>query len=295
VLQWNTFLGSGSGDDAESIALDGNGNVYVVGSSAHTWGAPVNPYAAGYDGYAAKLNPGGALQWNTFLGGAGADSAYGIKLDPSGNVYVTGGSARTWGAPANPYTGGMDAFAAKLDNNGVRQWNTFLGSAGTDYAIGIVLDGSGNVYLAGSSAGTWGTPVIPYAGGEDGFVAQLNNGGVLQWNTFLGSVGDDSAIGIALDGSGHVYVTGSSAGTWGTPVRPYTAGLDGFAAKLNASGVRQWNTFLGSANDDYAISLARDSSGNVYAAGASGGGWGAPVNPYTGGDDAFVAKMQPGY
>ena len=293
VLQWNTFLGSASNDDAESIALDGNGNVYVAGSSAQTWGAPVNPYAAKSDGYAAKLNTAGALQWNTFLGAASADSAYGIALDGSGNVYVAGSSAGTWGAPVNPYTGGGDAFAAKLDGSGVRQWNTFLGSAGADYAIGIALDGSGNVYLAGSSAGTWGNPVIPYAGGGDAFAAKLNTGGARQWNTFLGSAGDDSAIGIALDGSGYVYVTGSSAGTWGTPVRPYAAGLDGFAAKLNASGARQWNTFLGSANDDYAIGIARDGSGNVYAAGASGGSWGAPVNSYTGGDDAFVVKMQP--
>jgi hypothetical protein len=57
--------------------------------------------------------------------------------------------------------------------------------------------------------------------------------------------------------------------------------------------VRQWNTFLGSAGDDVAISLARDGIGNVFVTGASGGSWGAPINPYAGGNDAFVAKMQP--
>lgn len=87
------------------------------------------------------------LTWNTFLGGAGTDEAYGLALDVSGNVYVSGYSTQTWGSPVTAYGGGgVDGFAAKLDSNGNLIWNTFLGGAGNDEAFGIALDATGNLY-----------------------------------------------------------------------------------------------------------------------------------------------------
>lgn len=53
------------------------------------------------------------------------------------------------------------------------QWNTFMGSASSDYGYAIAVDGSGNLYVAGYSYATWGSPVNAYAGGSDAFVAKL--------------------------------------------------------------------------------------------------------------------------
>ncbi len=170
-------------------------------------------------------------------------------------------------------------------------WNTFMGSAATDYAHGIAVDRSGSIYVTGDSNASWGTPAQPWTGGYDAFVARLNDSGALQWNTFMGAASDDIAYGIVEDGSGDFYVTGYSFASWGMPVRPYAGGFDGFVARLNDSGALQWNAFLGSASYDIAYGIALDTSGNLYVAGWSGATWGTPVNPWTGGYDAFVAKF----
>ncbi len=297
-ITWHTFLGSASDDEAEDIAVDGNGYVYVTGRSMATWGNPVRGFSGGTDVFVAKLNSSGALQWNTFLGGNGAqfsDVGYAIAVDGSGNVYVAGFTDITWESPINPYSAGYDGFAVKLNSSGVLQWNTFFGGSSNDFANAIALDGSGNVYIAGLSYGSWGSPVVAFAGSSDGFAVKLNNSGVLQWNTFMGSASSltETASGIAVDGGNNVYITGNSYGTWGSPVNAFTGNSDAFAAKLNTSGVLQWNTFMGSSGGlDFTNGIALDGHNNVYIVGYSDVSWGSPVNAFGGGDqDVFAAKL----
>jgi len=295
-LIWNTFMGSGTDDLGNGIAVDTSGNVYVTGSSNATWGTPKNAHHAGnWDAFAAKLSGSdGDLIWNTFMGSVAGDDGSGIAVDTSGNVYVTGYSQDTWGAPVNAHVGALwyEAFAAKLSgSDGDLIWNTFMGSGTDDYGKGIAVDTSGNVYVAGYSGATWGTPENPYAGNYDAFAVKLSSSGVRQWNTFMGSGTDDYGKGIAVDTSGNVYVAGYSGATWGTPENPYAGNSDAFAAKLNSSGVRQWNTFMGSGTDDYGKGIVVDTSGNVYVTGDSVATWGTPENAYAGSSDAFAVKL----
>ena len=293
VLQWNTFLGSAGYDEGPDIALDRSGNVYVAGTSDSSWGTPVNNFVAGYDAFVAKLNGSGVLQWNTFMGASDTDISAGLAVDGSGNSYLMGLSASTWGTPVKVFAGGYDVFVTKLNTDGVRQWNTFVGSDSYDLASGIGLDESGKIYVAGVSYSAWGTPVNPFGGGtQDGFVAALDGNGTRLWHTFLGSTDYDSIEDISVNGGGNVYVIGESNIAWGTPVNQYTGNRDVFVAKLNASGMLQWNTFMGSSIDDYAYGISADGGGNTYVTGESYATWGTPVNPFAGGNgDAFVAKV----
>ena len=180
-------------------------------------------------------------------------------------------------------------------------WTTFSGAGGlgvpNDYGQSIAVDASGNVYVAGMSNATWGSPVRAISSGSayDAFLAKLDSSGNLTWNTFLGGTGgDDYAYGVAVDSSGNAYVTGMSIATWGSPVRAFGGGsTDAFVAKVNSSGTLTWNTFLGGAGSDYGNSIAVDASGNVYVAGTDYGGntWGSPVRASSGGDEAFAAKL----
>ena len=291
ALTWNTFLGGSGTDYGQSVAVDGSGNVYVAGYSSATWGSPVRAYTSGTDTFAVKLNSSGSLTWNTFLGGTGSDTGQGVAVDGSGNVYVTGDSNATWGSPVRAYTSGTDTFAVKLSSSGSLTWNTFLGGSGSDSGYSIAVDGSGNVYVAGSSNATWGSPVRAYTSSIDACAVKLDSSGSLIWNTFLGGTGSDTGRGVAVDGSGNVYVTGDSSATWGSPWRAYTSGTDTFATNLNSSGSLTWTGFLGGTGTDYGQSVAVDGSGNVYVAGYSTATWGSPVRVYSSGTDAFVAKI----
>ena len=320
VLKWNTFLGSsGFVELAFSLALDSSDNVYVTGWSTWEWSG------AGSGAFVAKLNSSdGVLQWATFFERSIGSA---IAVDGGGNVYVAGQSFGSWGCtyPINctirPFTTGAhyteyDAFVAKLDSNGVLQWNTFLGGSGEDWGNAIVADDSGNIYVAGGSEAAWGAPVRPYNPGDgtasnarDAFAAKLNaSDGALQWNTFLGGGGGEGSSmiyqvfrGIAADGDGNVYVVGDSTSVWSCApvactVRAFTPNnlyekRDAYIAKLDSNGVLQWNTFLGSSSDDAGKSIAVDIIGNVYVAGTSGDTWGTPVPPFALGPDAFVAKL----
>ena len=236
ALQWNTFMGPSG---AYAIAVDGGGNVYVAGDSSVTWGSPVYPYAGGlYDAFAAKLNSSGSLQWNTFMGSdesSGSDNADAIAVDGSGGVYVVGQSDSAWGSPVNAYAGADDAFVTKLGSNGYRHWNTFMGSSSMDIGNAIAVDGSGNLYVAGYSGASWGSPLNAYTGNSEAFAAELDSSGSLQWNTFMGSALLDSRVAIAVDGSENAYVAGQSNASWGSPVSPHSGDYDVFAAKLAAA------------------------------------------------------------
>ncbi|HYJ04970.1 MAG TPA: SBBP repeat-containing protein, partial [Chthoniobacterales bacterium] len=251
TLVWNTFLGGASNDEGHGLAVDAVGNVYVTGYSLVPWGTPVSGPHGSADAFLAKLDSNGNLIWSTFIGGSGDDLAAALAIDAAGNAYVTGISAQTWGNPFSAFSGGIyDAFVAKLDSNGTLLWNTFLGEGPDDRGQAIALDGVGNIYLAGFSRASWGTPMRTHSGGPyDGFAAKLDPSGALIWNTFLGSGGTDHADAVAVDVNGNAHVLGMSNATWGSPVRAYSGGHSVFLAKLDSSGAITWNTFLGGGND----------------------------------------------
>jgi hypothetical protein len=296
ALTWNTFLG-GEGDDAGAgIVVDGYGNIFVSGDSGATWGSPVRAYSSSADPhddpFAAKLNGTGSLAWNTFLGSGWNDAGGGIAFLWSGYVFVCGTSGGSWGSPVQFHNTGREAYAAQLDDSGALLWNTFAGGAGSDEGHGIAVDGSGNVYVSGVSNAPWGSPVRPFTNDSDAFVTKLDSTGSLAWNTFLGGSGADWGKDIAVDGDGNVLVTGYSDAAWGSPVRAYGGGShDSFAAKLSASGVLTWSTFLGGTGWDESSGVVVDGDGNAYIAGFSDAAWGSPVRPYTSSRDAFVAKL----
>ncbi|MBI2837973.1 MAG: SBBP repeat-containing protein [Acidobacteria bacterium] len=298
-LLWNTFLGCVAGDTGSSVAVDTSGNTYVTGTSMGTWGAPIRAHSGVQDAFVAKFDCGGSLLWNTFLGGENVDNGIGIAVDPNGDVYVTGSSYATWGSPIRPFPVGGGAFVAKLSGGGSLVWNTFL-----EYSDGggVAVDTSGNVYVTGTSSYTWGSPIRAFSGNGDAYVAKLDGGGSLLWNTFLGSGGPDVSsgtdwgTGIACDGSGNAYVVGESRDPWGSPIQGFSGGFaDAFVAKLSVSGSLLWNTFLGGGDWDAVRGIAVDGSGNTYVAGWSRSTWGSPTRAYAGGDqDAFAAKLDTG-
>ncbi len=328
VLLWNTFLGASGTDNASGIGVSSSlGAVFVSGYSDATWGAPIRSFTAGANGYepdtfVARLNSAtGALEWNSFFGGAGTDSTAGknvLAVNPAdGRTYVTGASDAAWGSPLRAYTPGAnsyesDAFAAALNPDGSLSWLTFLGSNQSDQGFGAALDPNtgGNLVVSGESTGSWGgcsgCPINNFSDASDAFAASLDPAtGVLAWNTFQGGASYDTGTAVAIDSSGSVYMTGSSSWDWGSlpspqPIRPFTqpsipTGFDNdaFVVKLNNAGVRQWFTFLGSEYYDYGYGITVDEPNGIYVSGDSTDTWETPVIAHSGGSspDGFVARV----
>jgi hypothetical protein len=169
-------------------------------------------------------------------------------------------------------------------------WHTFHGSGALDVGYSLAVDDGGNVYVAGESDASWGTPLHPHSGGPDIVVLKYDADGALLWHTFYGSSSRDLAAGIAVEG-GHVYVTGTSSATWGTPLRPFVGYDDIVVMKLDSDGTHQWHTFLGAGTWDLGSGIAV-LAGAVYVAGTSWETWGAPVHPHgTNGWDSVVLKL----
>ncbi|MCX7854308.1 MAG: SBBP repeat-containing protein, partial [Caldilineales bacterium] len=164
------------------MAIDGSGNVYITGYSDFTWQGdgsanPLHAHSGSYDVVVVKLTSAGAYQWHTFYGSSSGDIGYGIAVDRSGKVYITGYSDATWqgdgGAnPLHAHSGSYDVVVLKLTDAGAYQWHTFYGSSSGDIGYGIAVDGSGNVYITGESDITWqgdggANPLHAHSGGRD--------------------------------------------------------------------------------------------------------------------------------
>jgi hypothetical protein len=230
-------------DVANSIAVDGAGNVYVTG---YSWGSGTD------DDYATvKYNSAGVQQWIASYNGVdnGEDYATSIAVDGSGNVYVTG----------NGQGGGIhdDYATIKYNSAGVEQWIALYNGPGNDQdgATSIAVDGSGNISVTGHSTGSgtlWDYATIKYdSAGAEQWVARYN--GLGNWY--------DGANSIVVDGFGDVYVTGYSTGSGND--------YDYATIKYNSAGVEQWVALYNGPGDDadVAYSLGLDDAGNVYVTG----------------------------
>src|SRR5579872_6189580 len=152
------------------------------------------------------------LLYSSYLGGSALDQAFGIAVDGSGAAYVTGATASTNFPTTNalqPSNAGANvAFVTKINATGsALVYSTYLGGSGTDVGIGIAVDGTGAVYVTGSTQSTNFPTQLPLqatnGGGGDAFVTKMNNAGsVLLYSTYLGGSGADQGNGIAVDGTG---------------------------------------------------------------------------------------------
>jgi len=335
-LIWGTYYGGQKNTYAVSIALDNSDNVYITGRTDFP-GCPVttgawqstfmqNGFGGGTEAYIAKFNTSGTnLLWATYYG-HGTDLGWGIAVDASNNVYITGETQSTSliataGSfeSAYPGAGSWSPFVAKFDPTGSSLvWGTYLGDASASQDLGkdIAVDLTGNVYVCGKASSFNGiTSPGCYNHNWNGamsFVLELNNtGSALLWGTYYGK---GYAQGIALDGNGNVYITGSTydTGIIATP-GAYQTTIGGsypeaaYVAKFNPglSGNSQlvWGSYYGglagaSNQYTYGNDIALDNCGNVYITGSTNDssdiatpGTFLDTLPQKNGSSSFVAKF----
>ncbi len=233
-------------DFLTDMTVDQEGNVYATGQS-------LDPVSS-YDYVTVKFDNEGVRQWVARYAGPDSveDTPVGIVVDDSGNVYVGGSTGAGHQA---------DFLIVKYSPSGEQQWTKMYDGPGNgrDVPAALKLDREGNILITGSSDGQYGGTY------QDIATVKYNPSGDLLWVTRYTGPENDSdegtAVGLATDDSGNVFVSG-----W---ARSGPGNIDYLTFKYNSLGAEQWMRTYDDSVHSYTIPRAMtvDDSGNVYVTG----------------------------
>ncbi len=331
ALVYSTYLGGNTnpggasltGEYGYGVAVDSAGSAYVTGLAVSTNFPTVNAYQStgggAYDDvFVTKFSPAGnTLVYSTYIGGSQFDEGYSIAVDSTGAAYVAGITASSnyplLNARQSLYGGNNDGFLTKLSPAGnALVYSTYIGGFGQDSVYGLAVDANGSAYVAGVTASA-NFPVQnslqAYNGGvsstsADAFVMQFTPAGnAVTYASYLGGSGNESGIGLAIDGSGNAYVVGQTTSTNFPTVAPIqaanaslNAAADVFITKVAAGGTSLlYSTYLGGAGDDFGNDIAVNAGGDAFITGQTSSTNFPTANARQtangGSSDAFVARI----
>jgi hypothetical protein len=278
AVDYSTFLGGNDNTVINGVAACPDGSIVTAGSTnASDLPVTVRAFDKTYDytipsddnserdGFIAKFDATGALEFLTYLGGSSSDHIYAVTVDKECSIYLTGSTqSADFPTTENAYDSnfkgdGRDTFVTKLSSNGrTLLYSTYLGGANWDYGFTIAVDRAQNAYIGGFTHGdypvTAGALDVTFGDPGDGFVAKLNaDGSQLVYATYVGRDGEYESIpSIAVDKLGAVYV-------------PFTAeGDKGGVTKISPDGSQfEYSTSLPGSSSNLAV----DSQLNVYVVG----------------------------
>jgi hypothetical protein len=273
--------------DGQRVAVAATWAASEAGLDETVWGFRLGDYDPGLP---LVIDPT-VLTYATYIGGASAETGFGIAVDATGAAYVTGSTGSLESSfpngtgfasitPAVPgfdqtFNGSNDVFVVKLASDGRSlAYATYIGGFGDDIGHAIAVDGTGAAYVAGPTGSTeatlpngtgfagLGVPGFDktYNGNQDAFVVKLApDGRSLAYATYLGGGSLDDALDIAVDSSGAAYVVGTTESSEATfPNGTGLAGLGGVASfdpTYNGGGL----------GDAFVVKLAPDGQTLAYA------------------------------
>jgi hypothetical protein len=321
-ISFSGYFGGSSQDTITAVGVDAFNNIVIGGWTSSTDLPSANgarPHnGGGVDAFVASFLPdGGPLKYCTYIGGTGDDRAFGLAIDKTSNVYLTGWTSSAnfpvAGAIQTHLSGSRDAFVAKVNSAGnVLVYSTYLGGSGVDVGNAIAVDATGSAVIVGDTTST-NLPATPnvvqprLAGSQDVFVARLSPAGnALTVLTYFGGSGLDHGSSIALNSGSQIFIAGY---TWSTNFPILIAhqsksggGQDGFLAKFSADGTAlKHSTYLGGLGGSVGApeevsAIAVSAAGDITVAGTTSSA-NFPVTPgafqttLSGQTDGFVTRF----
>ncbi|MCX8230873.1 MAG: hypothetical protein OTJ45_03525, partial [Alphaproteobacteria bacterium] len=201
----------------------------------------------------------------------------------SSAVYVAGFRGQ------GPSGGG---FVTKVDNLGSANptevfYNQIDTTSQADSANGVAVDSTGAVYVVGKTAGDLGSQAVDPKN-NDVFLNKYDAAGNIIFTQRLGATVDGVGFAVAVDGNDNVIIAGQARGALTTTA--FGGNLDTFVTQFNSDGQEQWTRQAGPFLDDIGLSLAVNSSNEIFVAGVTRAEIGIGEG-FGGGDDAFVTKL----
>jgi len=242
------------------IAVDNSGSIYISGLSMESWGNPIKPYHHTYsavawkefvyNGFVAKLDQNGKLQWNTFIENYEIVDQLLVVTSPNDGIYVAGSAIKD----------GFLQFLTHLSSDGTQEWATEFAKNGYGNNIGhMEIDNNENIYLSGIGYATWGNPINEFNNSEDEtppFIAKFDKTGNLLWNTFTNPDGIKEIIDIKVSSDGQIYLSGTS--NPGFTYSTFDAIGMGLIAKFNPDGEVVWKKEIDLCIGEYTSSIGKN-------------------------------------
>jgi uncharacterized delta-60 repeat protein len=230
-------------DEANDMAIDTNGNIFIVGDSDNDPTLITN-----HDYMIVKLAANGSFLWEKKLNGSGnaEDRCVGVDVDSNNDIYVTGRSSNGFDD---------DFLTMKYTNAGILVWTNIIDNGGTDRAVDIEVGSNNNIYVTGRSDN--GTD-------DDYHSIVYSTAGAILAESIYDYAGDDRPVALTTFPNGDFAVTGKSDGN-------ITVAIDNNAVtvKFNSSGNLLWSASFSNVAlaDDLPTAITSDASGNVAITG----------------------------
>ncbi len=313
--------GNATTDSDSSIAIDGNGEVYVTGQFNETVdfdptaGTDEHTSNGDYDIFVTKIHANGTYDRTFTLGGIYGDYSRSLAFDSTNALYITGTFQQSidfdpsGGTDVHAAIAGNDAFLTKILSDGSYGYTYTWGGATQESSTSLAVDGNNTIYVGGYYGDsvdfdpTSGTDTHVSNGGLDGFLMKFNADGSYAYTYTIGNANDDEVYGITTDSQGAVYLTGWFGDT--VDLDP-TGGVDNFTShgqsdsfltKIMPDGTYGYSRAVGGNNYDNGYSVITDSGNNVYMVGNFeetvdlDPTAGTDIQTAGGGDDVFVSKF----
>lgn len=302
--RWASNAGGSSTDEAERVAVDHIGNVYIVGkfSGNFTYGNTNISSNGSKDIFLAKYDSLGNNIWVKTAGGNLNDEGLSVSCDLSGNVAITGHFRLQAYFDSDTVTGANieNFFVAKYSSGGNLLWVNSAIGPGKSIGKGLECDKYGNVLITGYYQDTcvFGNITLVSPGEKNIFLAKYDSTGNLLWVSYGGGEYDAWASSVSTDDYCNSYITGSFKDTsdFGNNTIITTGGNDMFLVKCDSSGNWVWAVKGGGIDNDYGNGIRVDPLNNIAVTGSmfqTGTFAPAPSITSNGSKDGFVAYYNP--
>lgn len=281
VWKWTKFKGANKADEANDIAIDSSGYIYIAGWTTSSFDGQANGGSSDY--LILKYDTNGNWQWTRIFGADMPNQLNAISLDSESNIYVTG----YFSDSINNRT---VVVLLKYDKNGNKikdtsSWGNCLSSsdqAGFDINVNNSL---GLVYITGyTNSATFYSKTNH--GKKDAFLLCFNLNLDYQWGTLIGGVEDEYGQRLFIDSNNNIYIVGHSKSSFNNQANK--GDYDIFVSKYSSATTHQWTLFKGGSNSEggYGIAIKNES---VYFAGSTKSSFDDKTN--AGGYDVCIIKI----
>lgn len=283
---WSRSYGTTRDDEGHDVVADGLGNLIITGhyGLALDFGGGTTPFVGSVDAFILKLDAGGAYQWNKVAGSTNLDEGFGVAVDASNNIAVTGSFFSTINlGGSNLVSAGLsDAFIVKYRADGTHLWSTRVGGSGiSESGQAVAMNAGGGVVVAGADRGA--------------FVVKYDADGVKQWIRNFTSTSSMQGLDVAIGPNGTIAMTGDLQGSTNFGGGPLASAGDDdiFIAVFDATGLHHWSQRYGNTLDDWGYACAFDASNALIATGifSSTVNFGGSMLASLGNSDVYLVKF----